>query len=117
PDCRIRLKEISDQLENFRKGLTQIAAGGQRPRETIQSRCAFFPAALGLFAFVQLGCQMSDDYGDDEVRAEHHAVLELADVKPKAWRNKQKVPQERAESREEKRRPTAQTHSSQYNCK
>ena len=59
---------------------------------------------------------MSDDNGDDEIRAEHHEVLELADVKREAWRNEQKIPQQRAESGENKGRPAAQSHSGEDDC-
>src|ERR1700746_3522905 len=107
PDCRIRLNEVSDQRQDSLQRLAQIAAGGERPRETIQSHGTLFPAALGLCAFMQLGCQMSDDNGDDEVRAEHHEVLELADVKSEVWRYEQKVPQERTEGGENESWPAA----------
>ena len=57
-------------------------------------------AAFGLLAFVQLGSQMSDDYRDNEIRAEHHEILELADVKSELRRNKQEIPEQRAEGGE-----------------
>ncbi len=59
---------------------------------------------------------MSDNDGDDKVRAEHHEVLELADVKREAWRNEQKIPEQRAEGSENERRPAAQSHSGEYDC-
>src|SRR5262249_29932036 len=95
PNCCVRFKEISDQLQHFQKRFTKIAAGGQRTCQTIQSCGAFFPAALGLFAFVQLRGEMSDDNGDNEVSAKHHEVFELADVKSEAWRDEQKIPEQR----------------------
>ena len=116
PNCRIRLKEISDQLQDFRERLTEIAAGGQLTRQTIQGSGTFFAAALGLFTFVQLRCQMADDNGDNKVRAEHHEVLELADVKSEARRNEQKIPEQRAKGGEKKRRPAAQSHSGEDDC-
>jgi hypothetical protein len=97
--------------------LREIAAGGQRARQTIQSGGAFFAAAFGLFAFMQLGCQVADDHGDYEVRTKHHEILELADVKSEAWRNEQKIPEQRTEGSEKKRRPAAQSHSGEYDCK
>src|SRR5215468_3552341 len=103
PHCGIRPKEISYQLQDFRQRLTKIAAGGQLTRQTIQSRGAFFPATFGLFTFVQLRCQMSDNHGDDEVRAEHHEVFKFTDVKREAWRDEQEVPEQRAKRGEEKR--------------
>ena len=69
-----------------------------------------------MFAFVQLRRQMSDDDGDNKVRAEHHEVLELADVKSEPWWDKQKIPEQRAESGEKKRRPAAQSHSGEDDC-
>src|SRR5215472_5240497 len=116
PHRCVGLKKISDQLQHFWKRFAKIAAGGQRTRQTIQSRGAFFPAALGLFAFVQLGRQMSDDNSDDEVSAEHHEVFEFADVKREAWRNEQKVPEQRAKCSQEKCGPATQSHSSDYDC-
>src|SRR5262245_52606093 len=91
PNSRIRLEEISDQLQHFRKRFTEIAAGGQRTRQTIQRRGTFFPAALGLFALVQLRREMSDDDGDNKVSAEHHEVFELTDVKSEAGRDEKKI--------------------------
>ena len=66
---------------------------------------------------MQLRRQMSDDDGDNKVRAEHHEVLELADVKREARRNEQKIPQQRAEGSENERRPAAQSHSGEDDCK
>src|SRR5262249_7811587 len=87
-----------------------------RTRQTIQSRGAFFPATLGLFAFVQLRRQMSDHNGDNKIRAEHHEVFELTDVKGEAWRNEQKVPKQRAQRGQKKCRPAAQSHSGEDDC-
>ena len=47
PDRRIRLKEISDQRQNFGQRFVEIAAGGERARQTIKRGGAFFAAALG----------------------------------------------------------------------
>src|SRR6516162_10870413 len=94
PDCGIRLKKIPYQLQHFWQRLIQIATGSKRTGQPVQSGGAFFTAALSLLAFVQLRGQMSNDNRDDEIRAEHHEVLELADVKRVARRNEQKVPQE-----------------------
>src|SRR5262245_35901512 len=59
---------------------------------------------------------MSNDNGDNKVRTEHHEVLELADVKSEAWRDEQKIPEQRAETSEKKRRPPPKSHSGDYDC-
>src|SRR5262245_43734223 len=111
PNSSIRLKEIFDQLQHFRQRFTKIAAGGQRTCQTIQSRGTFFPATLGLFAFVQLGGQMSDDDGHHEVSAEHHEIFEPADRKSEAGRNEQKIPEQRTEGSEKKSWPSTQARA------
>src|SRR5262249_28328505 len=60
---------------------------------------------------------MSDHHRDNEIRAEHHEVLELADVKSEPRRNEQKVPEQRTESGEKERRPAPQSHSGQDDSK
>src|SRR5690242_18558392 len=93
PDRRVRLKKISDQLQNSRERLAEVMTRGQCARQPIQSRGTFFATALGLFAFVQLRCQVPDDNSDDEISAEHHEVFEFADVKSEAWRDEKEVPE------------------------
>src|SRR5882724_2529754 len=51
---------------------------------------------------------MTDHDGDDEIRAEHHEVVKMGDVKSKARRNEQKIPEKRDERGEKQRRPAAQ---------
>ncbi len=96
--------------------MREIAAGGQRARQTIQSRGAFFAAAFGLFAFMQLGCQVANDHGDYEVRTKHHEILELADVKSEPWWDEQEIPEQRAKRGQKKRRPPTQSGSGDYDC-
>src|SRR5215470_10501737 len=56
---------------------------------------------------------MPNDDCDNEIRPEHHEVVKMRDVKRKARRNEQKIPEKRAESREKQCRPAAQSRSSQ----
>src|SRR5262245_44603100 len=107
PHRGVGLKRLFDQRENFWQGLVEIAAGGERTRQTIQGNCALFAAALGLLAFAQLRSEMSDDNRDNEIRTEHHEVMEMRDVKGEARRNEQKIPEQRAEPCQKECRPTA----------
>ena len=49
---------------------------------------------------------------DDEIGAEHHEILKLADVKGEARRNEQKIPEQSAEGSEKKRGPSSQAGGS-----
>src|SRR5262245_45562475 len=97
PDRGIRLKKISDQLKDFWKRLSQIAAGRQRACQAIQRSGAFLAPTLGLLTLVQLRRKMSDDNGDNKIGTKHHEVFEFADVKSEAWWDEKEVPEQRAE--------------------
>src|SRR4030095_8436209 len=56
---------------------------------------------------------MSNHDSDHEIRAEHHEVVKMRDVKREAWRNEQEIPQKRAESGKKEGRPPAQSRSSE----
>ena len=105
----IGLKDILDQGQSFGQRFIEIATGGERAGQPIERGGAFFATAFRLFALAQLGGEMTDDERDDEIGAEHHEVVQLADVKGEARRNEEEVPEHRAESGEKERRPPAQT--------
>ena len=104
-----RLESFLDQRQDFRQRFIEIAAGGERASQSIKRGGAFLAAAFRLFALAQLRGEMTDDERDHEIGAEHHEVVELADVKSEARRNEEKIPEQRAERGEKKRRPPAQT--------
>ena len=58
---------------------------------------------------------MTNDDGDDEIRAEHHEVVQLTDVKSESRRDEQKVPQHRAQSGEQQCRPAPQAGGGKNN--
>src|SRR4029077_4147536 len=114
PNRSIGEERTFDQRENLWECFVKIAAGGKRPRQTIQSGSAFFAAALRLFALAKLAGKMSDHDRDHEIRAEHHEILNLADVKGETRGNEQKIPEQRAKAGEKECRPAAQTRGREH---
>ena len=101
-------KEFFDQRQDLGQRFIEIAAGGERAGQAIERGGAFFAAAFRLFALAQLCGEMTDDERDHEIGAEHHEVVKVRDVKGEARRNEEKIPEQRAERGEKKRRPPAQ---------
>ena len=52
---------------------------------------------------------------DHEIGAEHHEIVKVTDVKGEARRNEKKIPEQRTECGEEKRRPAPQARGSKNN--
>ena len=48
---------------------------------------------------------MTDDERDHEIRAEHHDVVKMRDVKSEARRDEEKIPEHRAEGGEKEGGP------------
>ncbi len=80
-----------------RSRLAASAAG-----QAVERGGALFAASFRLFAFAQLRSEMPDDERDHEIRAEHHEVVQMRDVKSEARRNEQEIPEQRAEQRRER---------------
>src|SRR4029077_3977790 len=109
PNRRISFESFFDKRQNFRQGCIEIAAGGEGSCETVKSGGPFFTPALRLFALPQFCREVTDDERDHEIGAEHHEVVEVGDVKGEARRDEEKIPKQRAERGEKKRRRPAQS--------
>ena len=114
PNGGVGLKRFFDQRQDFRQRFIEIAAGGERARQSIERGGALFAAALGLFALAQLRGEMTDDERDHEIGAEHHEIVEVRDVKSEARRNEEEIPEQRAERGEKERRPAAQSRGGEH---